>query len=122
MITGIVTSDNEAVLQIHVYGDYDSQLVTDAVVDTGYWGWLTLSSKQVANLGLEWKRYGISIHADGSEITANVYEGIVIWDGHPCLISIDEADIIPLVGMSLMSEYRLNLPIRIGETFSLTKL
>ena len=63
-------------------------------------------------MGLRWQRYGkAAILADGSEGVFNIYEGIILWDGQPLVIDIDEIDADALIGMSLMCGYELVLPV-----------
>jgi predicted aspartyl protease len=68
---------------------------------------LTLLPSLIATLGLVWRRRGRALLADGSESLFDIYETIVIWDGEPRRIAVDEADIDPLVGMSLLYGYEL---------------
>jgi clan AA aspartic protease len=72
----------------------------DAIVDTGFNGWLSLPPDLIDQLNLKWKRRGRAILGDGSECVFNVYEALVIWDGDYLTIPIDEADSEPLVGSS----------------------
>ena len=72
MITGTVTAAREAVLRLSVYDAVSQLHETDAVVDTGFDGWLTLPPQSIAALGLTWKRFGHAILADGSRILTNV--------------------------------------------------
>ena len=94
----------------------------DTVVDTGFDGWLTLPPHFIATLGLTWKRFGHAILADGSHILTNVYEATVQWDGQQIPLAVDEADAVPLVGMSLMYGYELLIPILDGSTFTLRRI
>lgn len=122
MITGTVNAAREAVLRLSVYDANGQTQETDAIVDTGFDGWLTLSPDFIGALGLPWKRFGHAILADGSTILTNVYEATVLWDGQPITMPVDEADADPLVGMSLMYGYELLLPIVDGAIFTLRKL
>lgn len=122
MITGTVTSAREAVLRLSVYNAGGQLQETDAIVDTGFDGWLTLPPDFIAALGLTWKRFGHAILADGSVILTNVYEATVQWDGQAITLPVDEADADPLVGMSLMYGYELVMPILDGATFTLRRL
>jgi clan AA aspartic protease len=79
----------------------------DAIVDTGFNGWLSLFPDLIAELNLRWKRRGRAILGDGSECVFNVYEAVVVWDDALLTIPVDEADANPLVGMSLMEGYEL---------------
>jgi clan AA aspartic protease len=122
VITGTVTAAREAVFRLSVYDAGGQLRETDAVVDTGYDGWLTLPPNFIAALGLTWKRFGHAILADGSTILTNIYEATIEWDGQTITRPVDEADIEPLVGMSLMYVYELVMPILDGATFTLQRI
>jgi clan AA aspartic protease len=122
MITGNVNADREAIIRVTILDAAGEPHERDAVVDTGYNGWLTLPPDFVAALGLRWKRVGTAVLADGSLTFFDVYEATVLWDGQLVSISVDEADTVPLVGMSLMYGYELLLPVVDGGTLTLRKL
>lgn len=55
MITGVVNVNGEAVVRI-VVGDLGKQrVVVDAIIDTGYTGFLTLPPYTIAELNLPWR-------------------------------------------------------------------
>ena len=110
MISGIV-HNFEPIIPLSIRGSDGKTYKQDAIVDTGFDGWLSLPSDLIAQLDLKWKRRGRAILADGSECLFNVYEAIVIWDGNPLTIPIDEADSDPLIGMSLMEGYQLTVQV-----------
>ena len=122
MMTGTVTAQREAVLRVTVYASNGQTYDYDAMIDTGYNGTFTLPPSSIAALGLRWFRFGRSILADGTEITYDVYEGVISWDGQLTPILIDEIDAVSLIGMSLMAGYELNLPVRSSATFALRPL
>jgi clan AA aspartic protease len=107
MITGVVTASRQAIIRLTVRGTEGQEQAIDAVIDTGFDGILTLPPALIATLGLVWRRRGRALLADGSESLFDIYETIVIWDGEPRRIAVDEADIDPLVGMSLLYGYEL---------------
>ncbi|BAZ30775.1 hypothetical protein NIES4074_32370 [Cylindrospermum sp. NIES-4074] len=73
MITGIVNADFEAIIPLSVFG-LDGKIYTqDAVIDTGFNGWLSLPTNLITRLNLRWKRRGRAILGDGSECVFNVY-------------------------------------------------
>jgi clan AA aspartic protease len=86
------------------------------VIDTGFDGTLILPPALIATLGLVWRRRGRALLADGSESLFDSYEAIVVWDGEPRRIAVDEADIDPLVGMSLLHGYELTVQAIEGGT------
>jgi clan AA aspartic protease len=111
MITGIVNADFEPIIPLSVCGSDGKIYTQDAIVDTGFNGWLSLPPSLIAQLNLRWKRRGRAILGDGSECIFNVYEAVVVWDGVLLTIPVDEADSEPLVGMSLMESYQLTVQV-----------
>ena len=65
MIVGIVQR-REAILRLSIRGFRGQQQEIEAVVDTGYTGWLTLPSTVIAALNLRYHTTGRGILADGS--------------------------------------------------------
>src|SRR5262245_44689029 len=98
MIQGSVNSHLDPIVRLTVQGPAGRQVDIDAVVDTGYDGWLTLPPVMIAQLGLAWQTLEPVILADGTTSYFDVYEGVVIWDGQPCQILVDESDTTPLLG------------------------
>ena len=121
MISGTV-HDFEPIIPLSVCGSDGKVYQQNAIVDTGFDGWLSLPPDLISQLDLKWKRRGRAILADGSECLFNVYEAIVIWDGNPLTIPIDEADSDPLIGMSLMEGYQLSVQVFEGGLVELSKI
>ena len=111
MITGTVNAVFEPIISLAIRRSDGRLFTQDAIVDTGFNGWLSLPPDLIAELSLRWKRRGRAILGDGSECVFNVYEVVVIWDGAFLTIPVDEADSDPLVGMSLMEGYQLTIQV-----------
>ncbi len=111
MIVGVVTADREAVIPVTVRGVEEQEQDVEAVIDTGFDGWLTLPKLQIASLGLPWRRRGRAMLADGNEALFDVYEATVIWDGRMRRIAVDCVDSDPLVGMSLLDGHELTVQV-----------
>lgn len=122
MITGNVNANREAILRLAVLDANGQEHERDAVVDTGFDGWLSLPPDFIAALGLPWQRFGRALLADGRETVFDIYEATILWDGQPRTISIYEMDADALVGMSLMYGYELVLPVLDGATFTLRSI
>jgi clan AA aspartic protease len=122
MIAGIVNADFEPIIPLSICGSDGKVHTQDAIVDTGFNGWLSLPPDLIAQLNLKWKRRGRAILGDGTECVFNVYEAILVWDGSFLTIPIDEADSEPLVGMSLMEGYQLIVQILEGGHVELSKV
>jgi len=112
MITGIVTEDREAVIRLRVRGPSGHDQEVEAVVDTGFDGYLSLPPALISNLELPWKRRGLAVLADGSETVFDIHEGTVDWHKQNRRITIDSAETAPLVGMALLEGYELKMQIR----------
>ncbi len=111
MISGIVNADFEAIISLSICDAEGKIYAQDAIVDTGFNGWLSLPPDLIDRLNLKWKRRGRAILGDGSECVFNVYEAVVVWDSDYLTIPIDESDSEPLVGMSLMEGYQLTVQV-----------
>jgi clan AA aspartic protease len=122
MINGIVNADFEPIIPLSICG-FDGKVYTqEAIVDTGFNGWLSLPPDLIAELNLEWKRRGRAVLGDGTECVFDVYEAVLVWDGNMLTIPIDEADSEPLVGMSLMEGYQLTVQVFEGGHVELSKV
>jgi clan AA aspartic protease len=109
MMRGVVNLRCEATLTV-VVGNSSRQLqAINAVIDTGFSGFLSLPSEIVANLDLPWSASDVVALGDGSETLFDLYTGIVIWDGQYRDIYIAESETEPLLGMALLYGYRLQV-------------
>jgi clan AA aspartic protease len=115
MMQGFVNDGCEAVLPIVVKNDAITQLV-DAVIDTGFSGFLTLPADIIAALNLTWKGRDIATLGDGTSCVFDVYIATVIWDGQYRKIDINESETVPLIGMQLLRGYDLRIRIIEGGT------
>lgn len=92
MITGVVTDRREAVIHLKVRGPARQQQEIEAIIDTGFDGWLSMPPSMIIQLGLVWHRRGRALLADGSESVFDIYEATVDWDGAARRIPVDEAE------------------------------
>ena len=115
MMQGFVNQSCEAVLPIVVKNENITQLI-DAVIDTGFSGFLTLPADIIATLNLTWKGRDIATLGDGTSCIFDVYIATVIWDGHYRKVDINESETVPLIGMQLLRGYDLRVRIIEGGT------
>ncbi len=108
MMHGIVNQSCEATLPIVVKNNTSTQLV-DTVIDTGFSGFLTLSSDIILALNLTWEGRDVATLGDETSCVFEVYIAIVIWDGQYREIYINESETVPLVGMKLLRGYDLRI-------------
>ena len=114
MITGVVRDECQAIIHLIVRGPAGQEQEIEAIIDTGFDGWLSLPSSIIVLLGLVWRRRGRALLADGRESIFDIYEATVVWDGEARRIPVDEAETAPLVGMSLLEGYELNVQVQPG--------
>jgi len=108
MMQGVVNQSCEAILPVVVKNNAITQLV-DAVIDTGYSGFLTLPPNIIAALDLTWKGRDVATLGDGTSCIFDVYIASVIWDGEYRTIDINESETVPLIGMRLLRGYDLRI-------------
>ena len=114
MIQGEVNAAYEAVITLSVQGPKGQAREVDAVVDTGFTGFLTLPPALVTELGLPFETTGHATLADGSEVSFDTYRVTVLWEGQPRYVLADAADTTPLVGMLLLDMHDLSIRVRDG--------
>lgn len=109
MIYGVVNLRREATLPLVVSNSDGQRQVIDTVIDTGFSGFLSLPSAIITTLDLPWSASDIVTLGDGSETLFDLYTATVIWDGQYREIYIAESETEPLLGMSLLYGYRLQV-------------
>lgn len=122
MITGVVNANREAIIHLVVTGPSGQQREIEAIIDTGFTGFLTLPPPLVSVLGLAWLCRQPGILADGSVDDFDVYVAMVVWDGQPRTVEIEEANTEPLAGMSLLDRSALRIDILPGGSVTIEKL
>jgi clan AA aspartic protease len=111
MIHGVVNLRCEAVIPLVVGNPNGQKQFIEAVVDTGFSGFLTLPSTIIATLDLAWNAADIATLGDGSKTLFDLYAARVIWDGQYRDIDVAESETDPLIGMALLHGYRLHIDI-----------
>ena len=114
MITGSVNADYEAIIRLRVQGPARHKHEVEAIIDTGFNGFLTLPPSLVIALGLTRLSRGRALLASGSEELFDIYGVTVLWDGQQQYVEADAVDTAPLVGMSLLDGYDLHIQVAHG--------
>ena len=114
MITGTVNERREALISIEVHGSRGKRLVMDAVIDTGFDGFLILPPSLIEALGLRRLGSEDAELGDGSIRKLAVYSAGVMWDGAMRFGRVNAAEIEPLVGMELLAGYELRIQVAEG--------
>jgi clan AA aspartic protease len=122
MISGIVNSEREAIIQLTVRGPGGRAETIAVIVDTGFDGALTLPLRLVNALQLPLRRHTTAILGDGSRITHAVHTAMVLWDGVSRQVPVAALDSRPLVGMRLLAGYRLTMQVIPGGRVEIVSL
>jgi clan AA aspartic protease len=111
VLTGKINSRLEAVVKLWVRGLGGRVLEAEAIVDTGFSGFLSLTQEMVAELGLSSEGRMRGILADGSETFFPVYKAIILWHGQPQLTYVSAVESDPLLGMGMLhgSEFAMQV-------------
>lgn len=109
MMQGFVNINCEAIISLVVGNSNRKNQLINAVIDTGYTGFLSLPHEIIVALDLPWTGVDRGTLGDGSEVTFEVYAATVIWDGEYRDIPVNEAETDPLVGMGLLYGYDLHI-------------
>ena len=111
MITGQVTTNIEAVIELDVAGPARQRRRVEPVIDTGYNGELTLPDEAVQALELPFAGYRQATLADNSIVTLSVFLATVIWHGQAREVVVVQADGAPLIGMALLRGSRMTMDV-----------
>lgn len=114
MIEGAVNAAYEPVVTLVIQGPEGETREIEAVIDTGFTGFLTVTPALARELGLDFLGMGLASLADGSQVTFPYYSVALLWEGQSRHIEADAADTTPLVGMRLLEPHILNVEVEIG--------
>ncbi|MDE2781273.1 MAG: clan AA aspartic protease [Chloroflexota bacterium] len=114
MIEGMVNAAYEAVVSLSLQGAEGQTQDIEAVVDTGYTGFLTLPPALVDELELPFAYVGRAFLANDDQVEFHVHDVTLLWDGEPRDIEADATGSTPLVGMLLLNGHDLKTQVGDG--------
>ena len=121
MIVGIVQG-REPLIRLTIRGFRGRQQEIEAVIDTGYTGWLTLPPAVIGALNLRWRSFGRGTLADGSVSFFDIFQAKVVWDDRVRAVFVDQFDASPLVGMALLRSCELKMQVRARGNVTIKRL
>ena len=111
MIEGTVNENYEATIRLTLRGVSREEREIEAIIDTGFTGYLTLPTALIDRLALSWKGRSQALIADGSVHVFDEYIGTVLWNGQDRMVEVAAADTTPLVGMGLLRGHGLRVDV-----------
>jgi clan AA aspartic protease len=122
VIHGVVRAGREAVIRLTVRGPGSTVQIVDAIVDTGFDGFITLPSSLIDALRLPRIARSRVTLADGSVVPVAVYGATVLWDGEWVTVDATSIEADALVGMGLLTGYRFCLDAVAGGRVTIEAL
>jgi clan AA aspartic protease len=122
MIVGKVNEKRDAVVSIIVNGQADQRIEVEAVIDTGYNGFLILPATIVQSLNLTYLARTQSMLANGKMEDFDVYAASILWDHQERLIEVDVTGAESLVGTALLDGYDLCIQFQPEGTVTILPL
>lgn len=122
MMFGVVSNNCEAIIKAVVSRIGSPKIIVDAVIDTGFTSFLSLPPSIITDLGLPWHYRDIGTLGDGSEVVFEIYKAVVIWDGQAQVVDVAASEADPLVGMSLLYGFKVQIEAVEGGTVTIEAL
>ena len=122
MIEGTVNADLEAIISLAVAGESPGQRPIEAVIDTGFSGYVTLPPSIIEELGLTWLGREQGTLADGSVEPFDVFRAKVLWNGQYRAIEVEAVNTQPLLGMALLARHSLEIEVVDGGAVRIAAL
>jgi clan AA aspartic protease len=122
MIVGSVNIALEARVKITIRGGSDAETEIEAILDTGFTGFLTLPSATITQMQLEWLGREEGILGDGSVALFDVYVATILWDSKLKKIEVNASQTDPLVGMGLIRGHFLQIHAVLGGQVIISRL
>lgn len=114
MIRGSVNRHLEPWIEINIQDRGGESHLVQAILDTGFNGFLTLPAAWLLDMDLESSGQTHVTLADGRDIVSDVFIAIVLWNGQWITIDVEAADTEPFIGMSLLHGYDVRLRVEPG--------
>lgn len=111
MITGKITANREAVIELDVIGSNQKREKIEGAIDTGFNGYLTLPGDLINCLNLHLAGSRHVTLGDGNVVVLDMYFARVLWHGQEKDVLALQADGGPLIGMSLLYGNRVMLEV-----------
>ncbi len=120
MITGHVNHRNEAVIPAQVGASGVRMIALDAVLDTGFSGYISLPLATITTLQLPFVETRTYSLGNNMRVDFDLHRATVLWDSQQRDILVLASEAHPLVGMSLLKGFRVSLDVIDGGEVRIT--
>lgn len=110
MLTGRITAEREAVVRFQVLGPAGQATAVEAVIDTGFDGYLTLPAVLIRDLDLPFLGTTATL-GDGNSVSMALHLASVAWEEEPGEVLVLAAEGGVLAGMALLAGNRVILDV-----------
>ena len=122
MIVASVNSRYEIQVELPLLATDGTVHVVQALVDTGFSGYLTLPPAIVSNVGFPWRSDENFVLANGQVNLFKVHVATLQWDGRPRRVAAQVLDSTPLIGMGLLVGYDLAARVLVGGRVVMSRI
>ena len=112
MIEGRINDRYEPIISITVTTPEGASREVEAVIDTGFNGFLSLPAELVEELGLPFLYSSRAFLADDRPVTLQTHQATINWDGQSRTVRASASGTTALVGMRLMEQHQLGMDVR----------
>ena len=96
-----------------------AEQIIEAIIDTGFNGYLTLPSRIIQNLNASYLGRGRATLADGNEGIFAIYQVALLWDNQLKQVEVEVMECAPLAGMALLENHNLQISVVAGGEVSI---
>lgn len=122
MMTGTVSGGLQPLLALEILGSSGKSDEVETVIDTGFDAELVLPPAVVAALGLRRTGSYPARLANGTLVSLDYFQAVVIWHGRPRTIEVLAAGSLALLGMGLLRGSRLLVNAAPGGVVTIDEL
>ena len=114
MIRGVVNASAEAIVRLRVRGPGGVESDVDAMIDSGFTAYSTLSATIVTALGLVRRSSGTAVLGDGSASQFDICTAEMEWGGSWRAVLVYVVGNEPLLGMRSLAGHKLVIDVVLG--------
>jgi clan AA aspartic protease len=122
MILGGVNANREATIQVVILGPGGEPHKIEAIIDTGFTGFLTVPAALIQKLSLPWLCREPGVLADGSVENFDVHVATLMWNGERRTIEVDAVESESLLGMGMLDRHSLLIEVEEGGRVAISPL